>query len=67
MRLQLMNQGPGSPQRAECALMVGEDNVNFKLVLWIVLRRSVWGYGALPKLHGATADLVAHKHRSFSS
>ena len=43
MRLQLMSQGPGSPQRAERALMVGEDHVNFKLVARIVLRRSVWG------------------------
>ena len=66
MRLQLMSQGPGSPQGAERTLMVREDHVNFKLVARISLRRSAWGYGALPKLHGATADVVAHKHRSFS-
>jgi len=65
MRLQLMSQGSGSPQGAERALMVGEDHVNFKFVPRIVLRRSVWGYGALPKLHGATADVLAHEHRSF--
>ena len=67
MRLQLISQGPSSPQGAERALIVGEDHVNFKLIPRIVLRRCVWGYGALPKLHGATADVVAHKHRSFSS
>jgi hypothetical protein len=66
MRLQLMSQGPGSPQGAERSLMVGEDHVNLKLVARISLRRSAWGYGALPKLQGATADVVSHKHRSFS-
>jgi hypothetical protein len=62
VRSQLMSQGPSSPQGAERALMVGEDHINFKLIAWIILRRSACGYGALTKLHGATVDVVAHKH-----
>jgi len=63
VRWQLMSQSPGSPQGAELALMVNEDHVNFKLIARIILRRSAWRYGTLPKLHGATVDVVAHKHR----
>ena len=45
--------------------MVGEDHINFKLVVRIRLRRSTWGYGAIPKVGGAKVDVVAHEHRSF--
>lgn len=48
---------------AERAPMVGEDHINFKLVARISLRRFTWGYEALPKVHGATVDVVGREHR----
>ncbi len=63
VRSQLMSQSSSGPQGAERSRMVGEDHVNFKLVARIILRRAAWDYGALPKLHGATVDVVTHKHR----